>query len=604
MKTFNKNFASKFALAAFLALGSLAVTSCNKDNNQNGQEVPDGKNQIIVRIAGISDGEEVKTKGSNRTSSAQHNLQLIQGNGFDAITGVDNQLPTTEIATTGQSGIKAASGTRAASPVTSGTKYRLFLYKKNGASYTFEKSVELSSGTETAVNVTDGATYKWVALSYNSTTVQVPEMQNLALPGNTDVLRATNEFTVSGAAVPININFSRVFARIGIELNTMGMFAPINSATVAVTGRNAKTGTLDVATGAFVGGLTDVTLPALTYADFVTAPGSDGQQKISYYYTADQTQQNLNVTVSALKVKLEDGSERSFGATLSRGQVITPELGKNHRFLLGITESPLTFGGVQWSRANLYYQAGYNPYRFYHFNQPTADAKSFFSYGGAKPGVLARQVLPVDPCALVYPAGLWKTPAKADLDPINSNGLTGLLGDLNLNVLGSTLDVLIGAQNLLAANVAGVTATSSSGYAEFTATGTNPAYGANTSATNKLRFNYNGLMRNINVVEDLIQLDLGATGGKYTAFWTNDRALSLPLNIADLGVTHYLGNYYTGPLGLNSGYKGFRSTNLLGISLLGAVDVIKSSLMNVRCVRNGSWNPNAAGYNPNPVLPN
>jgi hypothetical protein len=602
MKTFNKNFASKFALAAFLALGTLAVTSCNKDKSQNGQEVPDGKAQVIVRIAGISDGEEIKTKGSNRSSSTQHALQLVQGNGFDAIIGVDNQLPTSEIATAGQSGVKAANGTRAASPVASGTKYRLFLYKKDGVNYNFEKSVELSAGTETPVNVTDGATYKWVALSYNSTTDQVPESQNLPLPGNVDVLRATNEFTVSGTAVPINVNFSRVFARIGIELNTMGMFAPINSATVAVTGRNAKTGTLDVATGAFVGGLTDVTLPALTYADFVTAPGSDGQQKIAYYYTADQTQQNLNVSVSALKIKLEDGSERSFGTTLSRGQVITPELGKNHRFLLGITESPLTFGGVQWSRANLYYQAGYNPYRFYHFNQPTNDARSFFSYGGAKPGVLARQVLPQDPCALVYPAGLWKTPAKADLASITSGGLTGVLGDLNLNILGSTVDLLVDAQNLLAANVSG--AVRGTGYAEFTATGVNTAYGAATSASNKLRFNYNGFMRDINLVEDLIQLNLGTTAGRYTAFWTNDRSLSLPLNLADLGVTHYLGNSYTGPLGVNSGYKGFRSTNLLGISLLGSVDVIKSSLMNVRCVRNTAWNPNAVGYNPNPALPN
>lgn len=604
MKTFNKNFASKFALAAYLALGTLAVTSCNKDT-QNGQEIPNGKAQVMVRIAGISDGEDIKTKGSNRSASTRHSLQLVEGNGFDALVGVDNQLPASEIATAGQSGIRAANGTRAASPVVSGTKYRLFLYKKDGTNYTFEKSVELAAGTEAPVNVTDGATYKWVAMSYNSTDNQVPENQNLALPGNTDVLRATGEFTVSGAAVPINVNFSRVFARIGIEINTMGMFAPINSATVAVSGRNAKTGTLDVATGAFIGGLTDVSLPALTYADFVNAPGSDGQQKIAYYYTADQTQQSLQVTVSALKIKLEDGSERSFAnnAPLQRSQTITPERGKNHRFLVGITESPLTFGGVQWSRANLYYQAGYNPYRFYHFNQPTNDPRSFFSYGGAKPGVLARQVLPQDPCALVYPAGLWKTPAKADLASLTSGGITGILGDLNLNILGSTVDLLIGAQNILATPVPGSTA--GTGYAEFTATGTNAAYGANTSATNRLRFNYNGFMRDISVIEDLIQLDLGTTGGRYTAFWTNDRSLSLPLNLADLGVTHYLGNFHNGNiLTGGSGFKAFRSTNLLGISILGGLDVIKSSLMNVRCVRNTAWNPAAPGYNPNPVLPN
>ncbi|WP_343320985.1 hypothetical protein [Sphingobacterium multivorum] len=611
MKTFNQNFASKFALAAFLALGSLAVTSCNKDKNQNGQEVPDGKAQIVVRIAGISDGESIKTKGStSKSSSDQHSLELIHANGFDAITGIDNKLPISEIVSADQIGLKASNGTRAASPVTAGTKYRLFLYKNVGGTFTFDKSIDLSSGTESTVtiDVTNGSAYKWVALSFNSTTTQVPEIQSLALPGNTDVLRASGDFTVSGAPVPININFDRVMARIGIEINTMGMFAPINSATVAVTGRDAKTGTIDVLTGAFVGTLTNVTLPALTYADFVNAPGSDGQQKIAYYYTADQTQQNLTVSLSALKIKLEDGTERSFAGSTSKGQTITPERGKNHRFLLGITESPLTFGGVQWSRSNLYYKAGYNPYRFYHFNQPTSDARSFFSYGAAKPGVLGTYASPKDPCALVYPAGLWKTPAKADLDPINSNGLTGLLGDLNLNVLGSTLDALVDVQNALAANVAGATSTAGAGYSEFTATaGFNAAYGTATSATNKLRFNFNGFMRDLSLVEDLITLDLGTTGGKYTAFWTNDRSLLSPLEpIAGLGVTHYLGNRYAGvpPLNLNAGYKGFRSTNVLGITLLNSVNVIKSSLMNVRCVRNGAWNPNTVGYDPMPVLPN
>src|SRR5690606_38997702 len=143
----------------------------------------------------------------------------------------------------------------------------------------------------------------------------------------------------------------------------------------------------------------------------------------------------------------------NFGnATLT--QTFKPEPGMEQQIVLGFVESPLTHGGVQWSRSPLYYegnrsatsiaQLSHNPYRFYHTNPAltASNPEAYFSYGGAIPVRLAKQTNPLDPCALVYPAGLWKTPASSDLNAIKSNGLTGLLEALNLNAVG-TLDALV-----------------------------------------------------------------------------------------------------------------------------------------------------------------
>lgn len=109
MKTTNKHFVSKLAFAAFLALGTLAVSSCSKIDNQDGKEVPAGESQIIVRIAGVSDANDNNSKGSKSSTSNLTNkssMSFVEGNGFDAIVGVDNNTPVA------QTGLKAASSKR------------------------------------------------------------------------------------------------------------------------------------------------------------------------------------------------------------------------------------------------------------------------------------------------------------------------------------------------------------------------------------------------------------------------------------------------------------------------------------------------------------
>jgi len=610
MKTTNNNLASKFALAAFLALGTLAVTSCNKDKNQNGQEVPSDQSQLVVRIAGISDGESTVKKASTSTGkSSSNSIELVQSNGFDAIVAVDNNVPSNDASAFSQAALKASSGLKAATPLGSTTTYRLYLYKNNGGTYTFTKSVQFTPGSEAPIQVPNGS-YKWVALSYNNTDA-IPDgdaSNNLVLPQNKDVLYATSgatDITINSNTAPLNITFNRLYARIAIEVNTLGMFAPINSATIAVTGQSAKAATINLATGALTVAATGGT-PALTEVNFTNLDGN-AARKIAYYYTADETAQNLSVSVTNLKIQLDNSTERSFGTTaLTQNKAITPVRGKNHRFLVGITESALTFGSgsglAQWSRSNLYYKPGdATPYRFYHTNPQTNDPNSYFSFGAHLPRVLASANAAVDACALVYPAGLWKTPTSAQLENVTSRGLGQVLGDLSLsNVAG--IDLLVGVQDALAAAV--INSTPADTYSEFTpTTGYNAAYGAATSSVNRLRFNYNGYMNTLGVINNLITLQLGNTYGKYNAFWTSENLIGTPL--INLGVKYHLGHTIDPLIGSDT-YKAYRTTSLLSAGLLGAVSVINSPLMNIRCVRDATWATKsaAANYEPMPVYPN
>lgn len=176
MKIFKNNCISNCTLLSLLTYCTLITTSsCNKNNNQTEQEIPNGQSQITVRIASINEGDLSIINGTKATSSKptirqKQTINIVEGNGFDAVIAIDNNSPTTT-----QTAVKAANNTRAAaSPMEAGTLYRLFLYKKNNNTYNYSKSVELTTGTESPIQLSNG-TYKWVAVSYNSKTDQVPD---------------------------------------------------------------------------------------------------------------------------------------------------------------------------------------------------------------------------------------------------------------------------------------------------------------------------------------------------------------------------------------------------------------------------------------------
>lgn len=479
---------------AILALGTTFTTSCSKSED-TAEIVATQGTKLVINVSGIAD-EQSSIK--QKSSVARTIPTVVSYNEFDATVSVDNQVPASALtrATSNfrNSSLSTINGSKAAS-IEEGVKYRLFLFKADGS---LESSTLLTSGTAGSIAVTPGTNYKWVALSYNNTEDVADVAAGstaIALPGGKDVLYAkgTVSAPTGNADVPINITFQRKFSRLAIELNTMGMFADMESANVEVKGLSMSTATIDLTDGSLNNYVNHT--QTIDFSKFTNKDPLYSDAKIAYIYTASNAQNDVRVEVSNLKIKLDDNSSRQFGATPTRFNFsVTPEMGQSHRLLVNLIESPLTTTasgastGVEtkWARQNLYYVAGHNEYRFHHTNKATSARNTYFSFRGIVPEKFGKNG---DPCALVYPEGVWKT-----ADEENFRGLVGSLL-LGLGAKSGTTGVENGV-----------------GYSEYDATGTAAPY-----PSNKLRFNYNGQQIVLSVVNDLINVNLGdfGTEGNY-----------------------------------------------------------------------------------------
>src|SRR5690606_35020614 len=481
-------------------------------------------------------------------------------------------------------------------PMPTGSLYRVYLRKQGDSNLT---SPPFTAGTAGSISVEHGQIDEWFALSYNNSTA-VPEATNnvVDIASGGSLLYAKGTFTVptgSGdVVVPLNIVFKPRVTKVNIEINTMGMFAAATSATATVTGAYAAPDAIDIVTGELIGTPAPQTI---TFANFTPVANTAGQRLIATAYLAGNTGENINVSVSNLKIQLDDNTTRDFG-NASLSQSFAPEVGMEQNIVLNFLETPLTTnrGGtvVRWARSNLYYQDGaYNPYRFFHKNPYTQTAtdqnKSFFSFRGHLPRTLANatESMQKDPCALVYPAGLWKTPTDQQLSSLTSSN--GLVLDLVTDLLAAVFPE---------PGTSG--ATFGTNYIQYAVTNApNPAYN---DATNNLRFNYNGLQTNVSLVSGLINLNL-VNVGKIASLWSSDRVADL--SILEVGAWGYLGS--TAPARLIAVPPrperaiGARSAGVLNIDLLD-LGLVGSGFHNVRCVRDASWTAKSqeATYNPYP----
>lgn len=602
-----------------LATSGMLATSCSKDKNspiEQGDE-HEGTN-LVLSINGINENKETVVKqGSTNEKAAKFNVQSFSD--VDVVTSIDNNVPFTAAsgvaikshASSGQVAA-ASSGLRAA--LVDGITYRLYLLSSDGSQVISSEQFTVGS-TGTTIPVTPGTTYKWVALSYNNQD-PIPTITtgntSLLMPENKDILYASGNVTIPsspGADIALPITFNHAFSRLAIELNSMGVFGPMNSGAVSVTGLALRTGTIDLATGAITPETTTFT-PTINWDSFTNIDPAYSDAKITYAYTAGTAAiNNIGMSVSNLAIShMDNNAVRTYGSStpITLTFNVTPELGKSHRLLANIVESTLSTPGstAKWARSNLYYSgtAGassipdHNPYRFYYQNQITDRADGFFAYRGIIPGVFnSRTAANQDPCALVYPNGLWKQPTLTDIagpsaqpDIINlvintsagntmvSRGVGGLLG----NSLTQILDLLLNTTTTPNTTV-------NTGYVQYATSNTsNPAFGA---ASNSLRFYYNGQVLASNALNLLTLTDLTAPIGTLldgqnasTTFWTSDDGLDL--GIANLGAWAFYGRTST-PLIGSSSFKGLASTELLSDVGAVGIDVLSTTLKNVRCVR-------------------
>lgn len=639
---------------AMLAFSGVMVASCSKESDPTEVVEPQG-DKLVISVQGINRGDtdatlkaglstatgKISTTGSSAVAS-----KIYEFSDVDMAVSVDNNVPvkTTNITTRKRvSGLAADASLNAVEEIETEVKYVVYLYAGN----TLVTSVLLEAGTQGTVEGLDPeGSYTWVALSYNSkedSPELTPATADVELPENEDVLYASG--TVNLATDPtISILFDHVYSRIGIELNTIGIFGEITGTpAVSVSGLNLASGSLNLLSGVLTPGATFA--PNLTYADFENVDPAYNDQKIAYVYTAPVAAQTVQVTVQNLIISHADGglSRTYFTSPGNFTQNVTPVAGQSHRLLFNVVESALTtnYGGntVEWGRSNLYYRGdngGLRDYAFYANNQQTSRGDGYFAFGGTIPGQFATTSTQGDPCALVYPQGLWKQPGKADFNglvrgDIELNELTGVLGGI-----GQVVDAtgVTGILNLLTSLLGNTVATlvntaapnSTLGpapyvYGQYTissgapASGTN-AFGDANSASNNLRFYYNGQISSLTVLQgigegdgllnvglnelsaDLVGVNLINTNiplldsyGDLTALWTNEQGTNI-LGLAGAGTWGYLGNAgrgfeWTGILPtLNARFHMANNTGELlnGVNALG-IDVLSTTMKNVRCVR-------------------
>ena len=619
---FNKTKGANWVIAmALLALPGALITSCSKDKAEIVQQKGD---KLTFSVSGIKNENAdtgVKRAGLSSTSKTVNKSKIYSFDDVDMAVSTDNTLPvsTSNIANAKRSNGLAADATPGTTEnIAQDVKYVVYIYSGN----TLVTSKVFQAGTDGTIDGLDPATtYTWVALSYNTADDQPtenPANNTITLPQNKDVLYAKGTVNLASDS-NISILFNHAFSRIGIELNTIGVFGNITGTpTVNVSGLQLASGDINLMDGTVTPGAAFT--PTLSYADFVNVDPAYNDAKIAYVYTASTAAQTaIKVQLQNLNISHADGNvarEYFKNATDFNFQV-TPEIGKSHHLLLNVVESPLTTNlestTVKWARSNLYDRNNNDAlrgYAFYATNEQRSRADGYFSYKGLRAGQFPSSTTSGDPCTKVYPEGLWKQPTVAQVNSLTT-GNAGLLSSV-LDVLGSILP----AEDKAPGSSVGTTGGNHAQYNIISGgTTSENAFGAPGSNSNNLRFFYNGQITDLSVLAKIgtdgkgllglglsnLSVDLlgykilgttipvlGTSYNSTTALWTSTDIVPGFLGL-DLGSYGYVASTERAKLLVIPVGPPFirakTTAELLSNVGIGGLTLLNTSFKNVRCVR-------------------
>lgn len=606
-----------FSLLAML----LFLASCDKPGTTGQQPGEFLGSTVVFKISGIQQDAEsggLKTKSAEKKDSTAASSLLESHGEIELLTSVDPNYRE------GEASFKASQ------PMEVGHTYRVELFKVVGGTEQHYHTIDQASDDlitlDDAVVVEYNSTYRWYAYSYNNTdpiTVQSGSEQ-VPMGNNKDFLYDSGSFTVDFYDnKPLFIVFKRQTARFQIEVDGRGMSAnDITALSVTLSTGMLKTGNFSLKQGSVVASsLTDLTTPVLNLSNFSNVTGPYRKRSAYFHSAAASGSANLTLSASALTILAQNNYSTSVSATrnLTAAGAIPLNfgassfaLGKSTLLKVDLLESGLRYGTttvgalpVTWARSNVYYHqsTGDHRYRLYPQNVQTRDPNTFFSFQGHIPLHFADKTNVKDPCALIYPAGRWKTPTFEELDVTPQLiGSSGILG----NLLNGLVELLIDGDNPSTASYVTNNAFGSTSY--YTSYDISPAdQNSQYAATSrKLMFPYNGEHVVSNVLginsESLVELNLGTTYNRYAAYWTSTQGANV-LGLLDLGSWSYRAGQQTVvilvlPVTLHLAVGG---AELLGDINLGSLDVLSSSFKNVRCTRNASWNPDAPMSTREPV---
>lgn len=565
---------SIYRSCTFIALAVLFLQGCSKDSGNGTLSEITTDAILSVSVVGIEGEFEKATSGALMKladmSGAQNHIvgadeapmevKLISNPDFDALLTVGSSenaaVPQVvkEAAVNGRSLDLRSAVTKAMTP---GFKYYLIVRQKNSGQLIH--SGEMTSGVDFKIDVTKGQTYIWTAYSYNNSSVPAPP-SNLAtatIPtgDGVDLLHATGEVTVSNPAdpsapivMPLGIVFKHKLRRVMVELNTMGMFADLMTAEIELGGDYFHRGTMNVWTGNVSG--SQLVTGKRTHTAHQAIEGHNyGDRRAFYFYTTQTGDINdFKVNLKRFKIQLDvAGQTREFTTPVvyTFAKLPAGTLGQSVSAKIELVESALTVNGVQWARSNLYFQVGHNGYRFSHMNTKTRAPETFFRAFTMRPGEGNRTA--GDPCEMVYPQGLWKTPSATQLQALK-NASAVVFGNYGT-------------------------------FVRFTPNNENTS---TVYPHSKLHFNLNGRING-----GLLGVLANNGEDRNAEIWSENRTVDLA-GVANLGITYLeMENHqYGGVLGnSNTRERNVRTTLLADLGLLNITLLEAGGRRNVRCVR-------------------
>lgn len=484
-----------------LAFTFFIVAGCSKTTETEIITQKDIKLNIqVLGITDIKSNQSVKSKAKNGdqyvySKAESISEKIISFQSFDTQVSLkkgnlDQKNSVIESRMTG----KGATASFKSTALESGITYRLLIYKEDGS---FVSSTLLSSEIAGEIALNRGETYHWHAVSYHNSD-PIPDLDSdnpeLDVPANTDLLYASGSIEIPAQApdniVSLGIVFEHKYARIALELNSMGMFGDMNNVGLSISGVSGARSRINLRDGS----LSNISSDPITigFDDFVNVDPLYADRKIAYIYTAVEAPIDIDVSINALNIQLVNGENRIFSNLVEAPAVFefsfTPQIGASYTATMNFIESFLVVNTTRFARTNLYYHGGHNPYRFLPTNEHTNMRNTYFAFRGVLPGEYGNSLTSGDPCALVYPEGIWRTPGFNQFAMITPIFPT------------ETFKIENGL-----------------GYVEYEDTeGAGAPY-----PSDKLRFNMNGYGTVTNdAVNGEIEINLNATYGNTTNLWT------------------------------------------------------------------------------------
>lgn len=630
MKIFIKN--RTLITCSFIAFLTLfLVISCDDDKKESEY---DGNIQISLK--GIEEYIELddntkKTASTNPNSS--HPIEIVNYNGFDAITSVNTTIPKQK-ASNNKEASEPTSIKKLASNTVLGNNiyYRLIFFKANDNAIVSEYLIKANEPPRIRLAHGD---YKWIAYSINEATV--PTFNNNIVDKdaikNKDLLYASNTITIGNGDHFLNLIFQRYTTKYVTNIDIRGMFATFHDDTRVtlknVNGNLYKTANFNILEGEFKGAPETFEITGSELQAIIV--GQNDKKTITFHTIAENDvtpKDGLMLQFKPLKIKMDDGTTiRNFTditVGLKHNAQTSPSTrGRKYTISAQLLESAIKAGASSalWARSNLWYSENNitGAYRFRvspHQRDLTkntiangyiSDENDLWSYNTNTPKN-ENQTIGYDACTSVYPAGLWKMPKNSDFSTLGTSQSLYLAdrGDLETGLIVEVLMAEVKVATETRVELVSKWAKSTSSlydqpysipyFSNSPPSTMNDLFlsGIGYRKSNNDITNRPTLTKVINVAAlNLIGLSLvdGLVGNGY--YWTSDGLLT---NQVTPTPTYYTFRINTSELAGVS----LLGLNLLSLLTTGSFDGSTSTMswdnaMNIRCVRNTNY-PNTATY--------